>query len=104
MRAKLSPIDRLRDVFGNLRHRRTARIRRRDHHFEHAIVAVTHLEIGKVSEPILTSSGYHLVRVERMDPPKPLEQVEAEIRQRLATQYFYDALNKAPKGWDIKLD
>lgn len=66
--------------------------------------AVTRLEIGKVSEPILTSAGYHLVRVERMDPPKPLEQVAQDIRQRLATNYFNDAVAKAPKGWDIKLD
>jgi parvulin-like peptidyl-prolyl isomerase len=66
--------------------------------------AVTRLEIGKVSEPILTSSGYHLVRVERMDPPKPLDQVKLDIRQRLATNYFNDSVAKAPKGWDIKLD
>ena len=30
--------------------------------------------------------------------------LEVDIRQRLATQYFYDALTKAPKGWDIKVD
>jgi parvulin-like peptidyl-prolyl isomerase len=66
--------------------------------------AVTKLEIGKVSEPILTSAGYHLVRVERMDPPKPLDQVEPEIRQHLATRYFNDALDKAAKGYDIHLE
>jgi hypothetical protein len=46
--------------------------------------AVTKLEIGRVSDPVLTSAGYHLVRVERMDPPPRLDKVEADSRARVA--------------------
>jgi hypothetical protein len=66
--------------------------------------AVTRLEVGRVSDPILTSAGYHLVRVERMDPPPPVDKVEGDIRARLAAKYFSDALGKAPRGYDIRLD
>lgn len=66
--------------------------------------AVTKLEIGRISDPILTSAGYHLVKVERMDPPPPVEQVDPEIRKRLAGRHFSDAYDKAAKGWDIKID
>jgi PPIC-type PPIASE domain len=66
--------------------------------------AVTKLEVGRVSDPLLTSAGYHLVRVERMDPPPPVEKVEADIRARLAAKYFSEALEKAPRGYDIRLD
>jgi parvulin-like peptidyl-prolyl isomerase len=66
--------------------------------------AVTRLEIGVVSEPILTSAGYHLVKLERTDPAPPVDQVEARIRQHLGTRYFTEAYEKAPKGWDIRID
>jgi hypothetical protein len=66
--------------------------------------AVTKLEIGKVSDPILTSAGYHLVKVERVEPPPAIAEVEAEIRAKLGGRYFNDAYEKAPKGFDIRLD
>jgi peptidyl-prolyl cis-trans isomerase SurA len=66
--------------------------------------AVRKMEIMKLSAPVVTSAGYHLVRVERMEPAPPVEQVEGRIRGQLAAKYFSDALEKAPKGYDIRLD
>ena len=62
------------------------------------------LEIGRVSEPILTSAGYHLVRLEKSDPAPPVTEVEARIREHLGHRYFTDAYEKAQKGWDVRVD
>jgi parvulin-like peptidyl-prolyl isomerase len=66
--------------------------------------AVATLEIGRVSEPILTSAGYHLVKLERTEPAPPVGDVESRIRQHLGSRYFNEAYEKAPKGWDLKLE
>jgi hypothetical protein len=66
--------------------------------------AVTKLDVDRVSGPILTSAGYHLVRVDRIDPPPPIDQVEGKIREILGTRYFNDAYDKAAKGYDIRID
>jgi hypothetical protein len=66
--------------------------------------AVTRLDIGQVSDPVLTSAGYHLVRVDRIEPAPPVDQVEPAIREKLGQRYFNDAYDKAPKGFDIRVD
>jgi peptidyl-prolyl cis-trans isomerase SurA len=49
------------------------------------------LKTGEISPVIHTSSGYHIVMVEdrRPIPPKPLEDVKEELRNRLANESVY---------------
>lgn len=47
--------------------------------------AVFSAEVGKVSEPVTTKFGVHLIRVEKINAPetKPLEKVTLEVRGRI---------------------
>lgn len=66
--------------------------------FEQAVFA---LEKGGVSEPVRSSYGYHLIKLEAIQPPagRPFEQVRDEIRRELRMQeaepQFYDVLDRA---------
>jgi parvulin-like peptidyl-prolyl isomerase len=61
--------------------------------------SVAKLKVGEISEPILTSKGYHLVRLTSRQPPqvrvshilldpKTTEKQVAEIQKRMATESF----------------
>ncbi|MBF0627823.1 MAG: SurA N-terminal domain-containing protein [Magnetococcales bacterium] len=53
------------------------------------------LETGKVSEPVTTDFGVHLIRVDRIIPAevKPLEQVATEIRGRIVENKAKDLVH-----------
>jgi peptidyl-prolyl cis-trans isomerase SurA len=65
-----------------------------DHELEQAVFA---LEPGKVSEPVRTASGFHLLRVDQRIAAghKPLEEVKDEIREALYNQ----ALEQRFQDW-----
>ena len=62
------------------------------------------LEPGKVSEPIKTQFGYHLIFVEEKDPERPVEETELEQRRQeaftawLATQQAEAAIER---NWSV---
>ncbi len=65
-----------------------------DHELERAAFA---LEPGKISEPIRTSSGFHILRVDRRIAAghKPLDDVKDQIRETL----YNDALEERFQNW-----
>jgi len=62
--------------------------------FEKALFGLD--KVGAVSDPVRTSYGYHLIKLEdiRAPKPKPFDEVRDELRRKLATQraerLFYD--------------
>jgi peptidyl-prolyl cis-trans isomerase D len=65
--------------------------------FEKAAFA---LKVGEVSEPVLTSFGYHLIKLEKIIPAKkkPFESVKADIKERFKKEAgekeFFDLSEK----------
>ncbi|MBO1924039.1 SurA N-terminal domain-containing protein [Thiomicrorhabdus sp. 6S3-12] len=62
--------------------------------------AVFSMQVGTISEPIKTEFGYHLIKLEKVQPQsvKPLadirDQVVAEYRNQEAEKQYYDLLDK----------
>jgi peptidyl-prolyl cis-trans isomerase C len=59
------------------------------------------LEVGKVSEPVKSQFGWHIIKVEekRQSAPQPYEQMQ----QQLGQQAIYDAYDKAVADYKAKL-
>jgi len=59
------------------------------------------LEIGKISEPVKSQFGWHIIKVEekRQSAPQPFEQMQ----QQLGQQAIYDAYDKAVADYKAKL-
>ena len=70
---------------------------------EFADVAFT-LEPGKISDPVQTQFGWHIIKVEekRMSSPPPIEQVQQQLAQDLMFKAFNDIVGPLKK--DAKLD
>lgn len=66
--------------------------------------AVQSLEVGQTSPPVESPAGVHLIRLDRKDPPPPVDAVEALIRRELGLRRFREAWNAARYGVDVKLD
>ncbi len=66
--------------------------------------AVQSLEVGQTSPPVETPAGVHLIRLDRKDPPPPVEAVEAVIRRELGLRRFRETWNQARYGVDVKVD
>ncbi len=70
--------------------------------------AMDKLSAGQTSDPIKSTDGYHIIRVDQIIPPgvAPFSQVESEIKSQLAQdnqqQAFMTWLNKTKKNYDIK--
>ena len=70
---------------------------------EFADVAFT-LEPGKISDPVQTQFGWHIIKVEekRMSSPPPIQQVQQQLAQDLMFKAFNDIVGPLKK--DAKLD
>lgn len=62
------------------------------------------LEPGKISDPVKTQFGWHIIKVEekRMSSPPPIEQVQQQLAQDLMFKAFNDIVGPLKK--DAKLD
>lgn len=65
--------------------------------------AAVELPIGKVSDPVETEFGYHIMKVESRSS-KPFEQVKAEIKSELAELQVVDFIDKELPGMIEKID
>jgi peptidyl-prolyl cis-trans isomerase SurA len=68
------------------------------------VEAAGRLEVGQISGPIETPAGVHLIKLEKKDPPPPVESVEPLIRRELGLRRFKDAWSAATYGVDIRVD
>jgi peptidyl-prolyl cis-trans isomerase SurA len=50
--------------------------------------AIDHMKVGEISEPVRTSHGFHILKLEAHDKPglKPLAEVSGQIREKLVGQ------------------
>ncbi len=63
------------------------------------------LEIGKVSEPVQTQFGWHLIRVEekRMSSPPSFEQIKGQIQQQLLIEAFNKEIQNLKENTKIEI-
>ncbi|HIC88884.1 MAG TPA: hypothetical protein EYP04_05735 [Anaerolineae bacterium] len=50
------------------------------------------LEVGEISEPVLTDYGYHIIEVLEKDPARPLSEYEIQQRRQQAFQEWFDKM------------
>lgn len=67
--------------------------------------AVMALETGKISEPVETEFGWHVIRVDdkRKKAAPPFEAMEDEIRQNLLRERFLALINELKEGAKIEV-
>lgn len=73
--------------------------------FEESIVkCAEELQVGEVSQPVRTRSGWHLIKLLRKDAAPPLEdkEVQNDLRRFLAAQVFTKAYSEAKIGIDFR--
>ncbi len=66
--------------------------------------AVKPLKVNDISQPVETPLGFHLLKVEGIQPAPPVQAVESTIRQELGTNYLRELYQKARKGADIRVE
>lgn len=64
--------------------------------------AVMTLKPYEVSAPVRGSSGWHIMRLDKVDPTPPLSLVDADLRRVLASEAFKDQFKAAKVGIDIQ--
>ena len=75
--------------------------------FEQAIIdCAMELEVGQVSKPVATRSGWHLVKLRAKEPAPPFENegVQEDLRRFLARNAFTEAYNAARVGINLVMD
>ena len=65
--------------------------------------AVFTLPVGKVSDPVKTQFGYHIIRVDSREE-KPLSEVKAEIEQKIRPEEAKKQMDALKKNANITID
>ncbi|HYC79338.1 MAG TPA: peptidylprolyl isomerase, partial [Planctomycetota bacterium] len=62
------------------------------------------LEPGQVGGPVESPAGVHLVKLEKKEPPPPVEEVDGVVRRELGMERFRAAWLAARRGVAVRLD
>jgi PPIC-type PPIASE domain/SurA-like N-terminal domain len=61
------------------------------------------MEVGDIKGPIRSSKGYHVIKLESVEPAPALSPAIAEeLRKRVAVEAFLKSFRAAPKGVDLR--
>lgn len=69
------------------------------------MIAALALKEGKISNPVKTQSGYHIIKINKKTeyPMIPLEKVKGEISSMLLEQKKSDKFQELLQGWESKI-